>query len=130
MLVPPSKIYVKESPIHGWGVFSNTFIPKDEIIEECPLLFLPIEKGESTPLLIDYRFNFPSEGEWTSQVIPLGYGCVYNHSETPNVRWYSNTHTNTLVFITLRSIQMGEELLSYYGGNSYWADGRSKINLV
>jgi SET domain-containing protein len=43
----PSKIFIDKSPIHGWGVFAKVDIEENEIIEECPILTLPIEKGES-----------------------------------------------------------------------------------
>ena len=54
----PSKIYVDKSPVHGWGVFAKETINEGEIFEEVPVLELPINKGEVTSLLIDYRFNF------------------------------------------------------------------------
>ena len=57
MIYPPKKVYVKKSPVHGWGVFASEKIFKDELIEECTILELPIEKGESSPLFLDYRFN-------------------------------------------------------------------------
>ena len=53
------KIFIDKSPVHGWGVFAKELIKKDEIFEECPVLTLPINKGEVTSLLIDYRFNWP-----------------------------------------------------------------------
>ena len=53
------KIYVDKSPVHGCGVFAKEDIVEGEVFEECPVLTLPIEKGEVTSLLIDYRFNWP-----------------------------------------------------------------------
>ncbi len=120
----PSKIFVDKSPIHGWGVFASEKILKYEIIEECPIVTLPINKGESSPLLIDYRFNFPSGNEWSEQVIPFGYGCLYNHSDQPSAYWYSDNDKRTFVFVASRDIEPGEEIFTYYGGDNYWNDGR------
>ena len=40
------KVYADKSPIHGWGVFAKEDIIEGEVFEECPILTLPIEKGE------------------------------------------------------------------------------------
>ena len=129
MILIPSKIYVDKSPIHGWGVFAKEKILKDEIIEECPIIQLPIEKDDDVSLLIDYRFNFPTgTNDWTEQVIPLGYGCIYNHSDNPNAYWYSIEDKRTFIFLANRDIEPGEEIFTYYGDVNYWND-RTHINV-
>jgi hypothetical protein len=131
MIEIPKKIYIDKSPVHGWGVFAKETILEGEVIEECPILTLPIYDGESSPILIDYRFNFPSGSEgWTEQVIPFGYGGLYNHSDTPNANWYSNNEKRTFLFFATKNIEIGEEIFTYYGNESYWNDGRSNINVI
>lgn len=131
MIETPSKIYIDKSPIHGWGVFAKEFINTDEIIEICPIITLPIIKGESTSLLIDYRFNFPSgTPEWSEQVIALGYGSIYNHSDNPNANWYSNNIGRTFQFFAIKPIQPGDEILVYYGDENYWNDGRGNTSVI
>ncbi len=125
MITMPTKIYVDNSPVHGLGVFAKEKIYKDEVIEECPVLKLPIERGEHSSLLIDYRFNFPSTGLWTEQVIPFGYGALYNHSNDPNAYWCSVDDKRTFLFVASRDIEAGEEIFTYYGGSEYWNDGRT-----
>lgn len=131
MIEIPKKIYIDKSPVHGWGVFAKETILEGDVIEECPILSLPIYDGESSPILIDYRFNFPSGSEgWTEQVIPFGYGGLYNHSDTPNANWYSNNEKRTFLFFATKNIEIGEEIFTYYGNESYWNDGRSNINVI
>jgi hypothetical protein len=125
----PSKIVIDKSPIHGWGVFAKEKIYKNEVIEECPILKLPIKKGESSPLLTNYRFNFPSGNDWDEQVIAFGYGSLYNHSDNPNAYWFSINDKRTFLFVANRDIEMGEEILVYYGDINYWNDGRSYIEV-
>ena len=60
------KIELRKSTIHGWGVFAKEDIEANEILEEDPFLKLPIAKGESSPLFIDYRFNYPSGNEFST----------------------------------------------------------------
>ena len=124
------KIYIDKSPVHGWGVFAKEDIMEGEVFEECPVLTLPIEKGEVTSLLIDYRFNWPQGGEWEEQVFPLGYGGLYNHSENANAYWVSNTEDKTFRFIANRDIQPNEEIFVWYGDINYWNDGRSNTNVI
>jgi hypothetical protein len=131
-ILPPNKVYVAKSSVHGFGVFANEFIKEGEIIEETPLLDLKIKKGESTSLMVDYRFNWPqgAGGNWTKQVLPWGYGCIYNHSNEPNAHWRSNLERETFEFVANRDIQIDEEIFTYYGGVEYWNDGRANTNVV
>lgn len=126
-ILPPNKIYIAKSPIHGWGVFANQIIEAGEIIEETPILDLGIIKGENTPLMIEYRFNWPqgSGGDWEKQVLSWGYGSLYNHSNKANAYWRSNLERETFEFVSNRQIEKDEEIFVWYGGVDYWNDGRS-----
>ena len=124
------KVYVDKSPIHGWGVFAKEDIMECEVFEECPVLTLPIKKGEITSLLIDYRFNWPQGNEWEEQVLVLGFGELYNHSENANAYWISNIENKTFQFISHRKIKKGEEIFVWYGDVNYWNDGRNHTLLV
>jgi hypothetical protein len=130
LIITPKKIYIDKSPVHGWGVFAKETINEGEIIEECPILTLPISKGESTSLLIDYRFNWPQGSEPDEQVISLGYGSLYNHSNNANAYWISKQDSRTFLFIANRTIHPNEEIFVWYGDESYWDDGRSNINII
>ena len=121
----PNKIYIDKSPVHGWGVFAKIDIEENEIIEECPVLTLPISKGEVTSLLIDYRFNWPQGNDFEEQVIGLGYASLYNHNNNANAFWVSDTNKKTFKFISNRRISAGEEIFIWYGDVGYWEDGRN-----
>ena len=127
---PPTKIYVDKSPIHGWGVFASEDIIEGEIIEEVPVLTLPINKGEVSGILLDYRFNWPQGVEWEEQVVGLGFASLYNHSDTANAYWVSDSDRKTFKFISNRNISAGEEIFIWYGDVSYWNDGRDHINVI
>ena len=130
-ILVPKKIYVDKSPIHGWGVFASEKIFVGELIEECPILSLPMKFGEVSGLMLDYRFNWQSGTlEWEEQVISLGFGSLYNHSETPNAQWKSNNKKRTFEFTCVRDIEPNEEIFVWYGDVGYWNDGRDHVNLV
>jgi SET domain-containing protein len=131
-ILPPTKIYIARSSIHGFGVFANQLIKQGEVIEETPLLDLNIKKGDSTSLMIDYRFNWPqgSGGNWDKQVLAWGYGSLYNHSENANAYWRSNLERDTFEFVANRDIQINEEIFVWYGNVDYWQDGRSNTKVI
>jgi SET domain-containing protein len=118
----PTKIYLNKSSIHGLGVFAKYTIYEGELIEECPVLTLPIQKGDVSSLMIDYRFNWPAGTEWEEQVIGLGFASMYNHSNNPNATWISDIDKKTFKFIASKTINPNEEIFVWYGDDSYWTD--------
>jgi len=130
MIKPPTKIEIKESPGKGWGVFATEDIEEGEIIEECLLLTLPIQKGEVSSLFLDYRFNYPQQGECTEQVLAMGYASYYNHSNNANAYWRDHPTLKAFQFISNRKIFKYEEIFVYYGDDSYWGDGRTHVNIL
>lgn len=126
----PTKIEIKESPGRGLGVFATKKIFKNEVIEECHLLPLPVKAGESSNLFNDYRFNYPQSGKLQELVIPFGYGCIYNHSDNNNATWKDHPEYKAFQFIAIKDINPGEEICTYYGDSSYWEDGRQHIGLL
>jgi SET domain-containing protein len=129
---PPTKIYISKSPIHGLGVFAKQKILAGELIEETPLLDLHISKNEPSSVLIDYRFNWPqgSGGNWDKQVMPFGYGAIYNHSDVPNAYWRSNNENETFEFIASKDIEKDEEIFTYYGNIENWSDGITNTKVI
>lgn len=97
-------------------------------MEEVPFLILPMKKGESSSLFLDYRFNFPSI-DWKYQVLPAGFSCYYNHSNNPNSGWYTDEANEIFVFTANKDIKKDEEIFTYYGDVSYWNDGRTHTQL-
>jgi len=111
--------------IKGFGVFTNQFIPKFSIVEMCYCLNL-----SNTSLghpVYDYmfgdEFNKPT-------YLPLGYGSIYNHSDTANLNWkiVSEEH-NIMNFFSIKDIEIGEELTHNYGDN-YWKSRNHKKKLM
>ena len=106
-------IYVKKSDIHGWGVFTNLEIKKGEIVEECivPYEIIP----ESSSVLLNYRFIWPSIEKVTGYCIALGFGSIYNHSkEKATIKWEINEKERTITFTAIEDIKAEEELLFNY----------------
>ena len=118
---PPTKIEVKPSKIAGLGVFATEDIALHEIFEQVAVLSIPRRDINNKPILFDYRFGYPT-GETTQkeQVIGLGYGSFYNHSDKQNATWVNDPRQRGFLFYALRAIKAGEEILVSYGGEEYW----------
>ena len=80
---------LRSSKIHGNGVFATK----------------PIDAGQK---LFETHSSLPAEREWAN-LVPH---CLYNHSYTPNCK--SVTGEDFKYLITLRDIEVGEELTSDY----------------
>jgi uncharacterized protein len=126
-----SKTRIQRSPIHGWGIFATEDIVNGEVLEEVPFLIVPMAPMEASSLFLDYRFNYPAgQAGWKHQAIPFGFACIYNHSNTNNAEWYTDEENEIFIFKTIKDIKSGEEILTYYGSDNYWNDGRQHTKII
>lgn len=117
-------IEVRQSPVHGYGVFATEDIGVDTILEEISFVSVPVG------IASDYVFAFPRGGTpvedtigvQREHVLPFGYACIYNHSDIPNATWKTDTKTRLFVFYTISPIKKNEEIRTFYGPDSYWAE--------
>ncbi|CAA9990934.1 histone-lysine N-methyltransferase, putative [Plasmodium knowlesi strain H] len=148
-----NRVYVGSSPLNGVGMFSFNEIKKNEIIEICPTIKM---KNEDIPeKLVNYLFESKKENMNTQVVrivtkrrdtinyklLPLGYGILYNHSDSPNAFVHivslreekekklddlnkdekneTITSDQIMIFRAQRDIQKNEEVFISYG-LSWW----------
>jgi len=95
---------VKESPLHGRGLFATKLIPADTVIG--------LLQTETPP---EHELDGPYV-LWVDGVHPRRVTCdlrFINHSSEPNAAYYDD-----LTVVSLREIQPGEELLHDYMGDA------------
>jgi SET domain-containing protein len=103
-------LYLKEiNQKIGWGVFAGNDIKKGDIVENCYSIIVN-DKWETYKKYIFYLNN------GTDALIPLGFGCIYNHSETPNLEW-KQIDDRIIQFYAITDIISGDELRHNYGPN-------------
>jgi len=103
-------IYVSDSNVHGYGVFTDVFIKKGEIIEECSCIDLmsDIETFSTTRI---YNYLFPYEGVL---YLPIGLCLSLNSSTDINVEFEFDLTRKVIIFKALKDINPGEELFIHY----------------
>lgn len=123
-IFPPKKIFIAESKISdpenieyksGNGVFATDIIKKGEVIEVAPILILEFED------LIDTRWNLLFEYYfWMDDyvVLALGYGSMYNHSQTANASYKIDKESKIITFTATKEIKKDEEIYFNYKGTS------------
>lgn len=119
-LIEPKKVEVRKSKIHGYGVFAKEPISAGEIIEECHLIKIPIKMGHIPEFMVEHKFGYPAGSVVQEHVLPLGYGCIYNHSDNNNAMWKNHPTKKLFQFYAIRNIEVGEEVCTYYGDERYW----------
>lgn len=106
--------------INGYGVFTREQIKKGDSVEKC--LCIELKESEHIGGFWDYQFLHPVT---KNKLIPLGYGCTYNHSDTPNLGWRPVTD-RIIDFYAIRDIEPGEQLFHTYG-ELWWRSKEKKL---
>ena len=101
-------------PDAGRGVFAKAGIKKGELIEKCPVIPIPEHDvaALSESILLTYFYFFGKKRE--RMVVALGFGSIYNHTDTPNATYKEHEKEQTIDFIALRDIQKDEEITVNY----------------
>jgi SET domain-containing protein len=108
-LVAATKLAVKKSPLHRYGVFAAAPIERFEIIEEAPYFCVANEDvGESFEA---YCYDFND----THRIIGCGYASLYNHSYKPSASHQVDVVNGILRHYALRDILPDEEITINYG---------------
>ena len=96
------------------GVFAAVAIKKGELIETCPVI--PISQDDTTEIteesLVAYMFYFGTKKE--RSVIALGFGSLYNHTDTPNAEYKEVETQHILEFWATKDIKKDEEITVSY----------------
>ncbi len=116
-------IQVKKSSVAaGNGVYALRDFKKNEIIEICPAIFLPINELEiiKQTKMLYYFFEYTNK----EFAVVLGYGSIYNHSYKPNAQYRFNFRTRTMVIRARKKIRSGSEIFFNY---NFWSNDKTEL---
>lgn len=113
-------LYIDKTSNKGKGVFTETAIPPDTIIEVAPVIVMNKTERQylDKTLLHDYIFEWGENKDKCAMA--LGWVPIYNHSYTSNCEYFMDFAENTIMVKTVRAIGQGEELTINYNGD--WND--------
>ena len=124
-LIHSKDIEVRKSPIHRYGVFAKNDIKEGTIIEETPFLFLNTQDFSPEAVINDYTFD---SGNTNIDILPLGCGGIYNHSDNENTTYFYHEKKEIMVIIANRDIKKDEEIFINYG--STWFQEREILEMI
>jgi len=110
-------IYVDKSKDMGRGVFAQTFLKPNTIIEISPVIVMSAKDRVliDQTLLHDYIFEWGDKRQ--ECCMALGYIPLYNHSYKSNCEYEMNFRKQTITIKTVKAIDAGEELFINYNGD-------------
>ncbi|MGB3005226.1 MAG: SET domain-containing protein-lysine N-methyltransferase [Chitinophagaceae bacterium] len=113
----PAGIEIKQSPVHGLGVFACQFIKPGAVIETAPVILMeqPDKDFLQTTMLFSYYFvvgdkKFPV-------ALGLGYSSLYNHSYHANAEYSISLKGSYIKIKACKTINPGEEIMLNYNGS-------------
>ena len=105
------QIEVRESPLHGKGVFAVKDIKEGEVIVESHMVLIHVNEELPEELA---TLQFP----WTEDFDAIclsDTGSFFNHNSHPSAKVYERDFSRQIQsFITTRDISPGEEITIYY----------------
>lgn len=110
-------LFISSSGERGRGVFTAVSISPEDVIEICPVIFIPKQEVDliHKTVLHDYYFIWPDEE--AGACIALGFGSLYNHSKQPNAAVRFDLGAMTMTILCVKDIGQGDEItIDYQGG--------------
>ena len=117
-IIPNNKLYIKKiNNNKGWGVYASEEIKKDEIVEVCHCFMVSTNFNVTKEYteLMDYLFTPITPSANKTCLLPFGYGCIYNHSNDPNLKYTIDVYNKQIKFFAAKDIGIDDELCHNYG---------------
>lgn len=127
------KMVVKQSEVHGRGVFATEDIKSGELIEACPMVIMAHRMNyHKDPTIWAYMFTNTCPCEECKRhgghfLMIMGYGQIYNHQDDNNASIKFFLKEQYAEVRALRDISKGEEIFVNYG--SKYFENRNKVTL-
>lgn len=104
-------VEVKQSPLHGKGVFASQDIPKGEVIVESHMVLIHVHENLPEELA---TLQFPWTDEYDA-ICLSDVGSFFNHDRQPNAEVIKRDFTNQVqTFAAKTDIAQGDEIMIYY----------------
>jgi len=112
----PQDVEVRESPLHGRGVFARNKIMRGSLIERAPVIFLSDEEKDTLRHTRLYHYYFLLGNPQKQTAFGFGYASFYNHSAEANAFYTFSLRKKTINIYAYRTIEPGQEVTINYNG--------------
>lgn len=110
-----NKVEVRNSSIHGRGVFALQDFKEGDVIEYAPMI-ITTECDKIADIMTDYYIALSQENVCG---YGMGYFNYYNDSKEPNAQFTVDENDKSVTIRAIKDIKRGEEIFHSYGEN-YW----------
>jgi len=107
---------IRESPLHGLGVFARESFRPGDIIETAPVILLDSSERDQLRATKLFGYYFLVENDATPVALGLGYSSLYNHAYSANTTYTVLLKDGLIVIKACKDIHAGEELTLNYNG--------------
>lgn len=128
-----TKVFIRDSQVHGIGVFANKSIKKDEAVEVFPIVPMSFRTNyQGDTRVLEYgvvKFCECEECKRHGYVIflRLGYGGIYNHQDDHNAMITIDYGKFYGTCVAIKDIEQGDEIFINYGSQYSFKDGKNNI---
>lgn len=113
----PYGIQVKQSAIHGRGVFSNKTFKADAVIEIAPVVLLDKSEKDFLQHTDLFSYYFLVSDINNPVALGLGYTSLYNHAYKANAVYSISLKDVIITIKACKFIREGEEITLNYNGS-------------
>ena len=113
-------LFVAHTEHKGRGVFTESFIDADTVIEQSPVIVFDAAQRKLLEQTELYNYIFEWGDDYTGCCVALGLVSIYNHASPANCEYLMVFETETIIIRTVRNIEPDEELTINYSAD--WDD--------
>jgi SET domain-containing protein len=104
-------------PGKGRAIMADEDIPAGATIETAPVVTFPKEQWKHIAKTQLGEYCYFWGDDLKSGAMALGMGSLYNHSFAPNARYLRHVQEDTIEYVALVPISVGEEITINYNGD-------------
>lgn len=110
------QVEIRNSPLHGLGVFARESFRSGDIIETAPVILLDSAERDRLKATRLFGYYFLVNNKATPVALGLGYSSLYNHAYSANATYSILLKDVLIVIKACKEIHAGEELTLNYNG--------------
>jgi len=113
----PEGIEIRQSSLHGNGVFAIKEFKKGDTIEIAPVILVPVEEKALLQTTSLFSYYFLINNAEIPIAVGLGYTSLYNHAYQANAGYGISLREALITIKACRPILLNDEIVLNYNGS-------------